>query len=491
MFRCIGLVLLLLGIIPASTFAQDDDLQTYTWLAGGIAFDYPADWVARDDLYSFSAVSIGTSLDAIDATTPPAGEIMMQVSALYSTQPASLERLTLDEFTPSILLSTFQQLGTNAIETVEYGGQSVATLTVHTPDLTILLLSTNYHDQALTLSFAAGAPDVLEQFRDTIFKVATSIRPAEIPNYHHEVTPVHAPATGEYSGVAWIFQGDLATYAPDGVAGSFGRLALGQAEIFVATGGHNLLVLTVDGVLDRIINNDLVYFHDVAVDADGTLWALDRNNLKIWHLSSDGEILSAFGAHGTGADYFGTYGASDLALDDSYLYVLTTALVNSYTVEDVQVWRRDGEFIGLIVSLPRDGGLRDSSLLVVDEENIYVAAGGIYLYSAYDKQGTLDYHLPALLQMSYPGALAFALDDDYIFFETLGTIYRYNATTGGIDLFGQTISERSGEIPSGELFYPRGLVVLPDGDLIVADANETHWQVLRVTTGISVDATSP
>jgi hypothetical protein len=292
-------------------------------------------------------------------------------------------------------------------------------------------------------------------------------------------------------GVKWIFQADLATYAPDSVAGAFGRTAFYDQEIFVATGGHNLLVLTLDGMLDRIITNDLVYFHDVAMDSDGTIWALDRYNLKIWHLSPSGEILSAFGAHGTGAEYWATYGPSDIALDDEYIYVLITAVVNSYTVEDVQVWRRDGEFVGLRVSLPREGGLRDSSLLTVTDDNIFIASGGTYLYSAYDKTGTLAYHLPSLLQQSYPGALAFNADGELVFFETLGAIYRYNATTGAIDGFGQSATERSGEIPSGSLFYPRGLVVLPDGDVIITDANDTHWQVLRVTTGTSADLTSP
>jgi hypothetical protein len=481
----------LFAIFPAHSTAQDHDLDTFTWFPASITFDYPAEWVVRDDLYTYGTISLSTSLEAIDSTPIPEGEILMQLTPAISTHPDNVGRLGLTDLNPEIVLNQMQRVTTTRPEIREIDGREVAIVTTTANDMAFLIVATHYQEDLIALAYAVTSGDSIDSYYDVVMGVILSVRPADLPASNHEVTEIQAPPTGEFDGTKWILQGDLETYAPDAFRGMFGRLDVTQEEIFVATGSHNLLVVTFDGVLDRVIANDLIYFHDVAVDDDGTIWVLDRTNLKVWHITASGEVLGGFGSYGDGVTQFTAYGGADIALDDDYIYVLTTKPFLSYVLEDVQVWRRDGEFVRVIVSLPRDAGLRDSSLLYVNDQNIYVTAGGDYIYSAYDKDGTLQYHQPPFLELSYPGAFTFNEQDNLFFFETLGMIYRYNYALNRIEAFGFSATERTGEIPSGELFYPRGLGVLPDGDLIIADANETHWQVLRVSTGAIVDEVSP
>lgn len=482
MFRLLLIALLFLTS-PATASTQDDDLNTYTWLAVNLSFDYPTDWVLRDDLTTSGTVSLSTSFEAMDATPIPDGEILMQIVPPISTHPDNLVRLGVLNLTPEVVLNQLQQIARMIPERNEIDGREVYTLTTKANGMTFLMIALHYDDDMIALTYAVTAGDSIDDYYDQVMAVALSIGWGELPEPNLEVQSVQAPPTGEFQGVEWVFQSELETYAPDFVGGTFGRMDRSDEALFVATGVNQLLVFTFDGVLDRIITNDLIYFDDVAVDSDGTLWVLDRKNLKIWHITPSGELLGALGGYGEGVMQFNIYGAADIALDDDYIYVLTTKPYQSYMVEDVQVWRRDGEFVSLLISLPRDGGVRDSTLLYVNDEHIYITVGGDYLYSIYDKAGNLERHIPALLQTSYPGEFTFNEEDNLLFFETFGTIYRYSPDSEGIELFGFSATERTGEIPSGELFYPRGLSVLPDGDLVVVDANETHFQVMRVSMG--------
>ncbi len=483
-------ILLLLGLLAAfiSSVNAQNTTQTYTWLPAALTFDYPADWVVRDDITLYGAVSIGSSLDALDASPIPAGEISVQIVAPLSLHPESIVRYGLAELTVFDALNLLQIPDAGGAQSRDINGQPGAYRSAQVNDLTFLLIALE-QGNAIILLYAVSAPDDMLTFEDDIFALADSIRPAQMPTASGEVIAYDenpTPGTDDADDVgalAWRFVGDFETYALDGQPGSFGRLAVGEDRIMVATGGSALLMFGLDGTLQQIMRHPVIRFYDVAIDTDGTLWVLDALNTKIWHINTAGDVLNWFGQYGGGVDQFASVGPMDILVDADYVYVLSTNLANRRAIEDIQVWRKDGAFVGVLASVARNGGLRDSSLLVagIDDDTLFFTFGGDVLASVYNKEGRLQRRINAFLETSYPGALA--VEGDVLYFEHMGGIYRYDTAQGSVNIFGFPAENRTGELAAGSFFYPRGLAVLPSGDLIIADANETHWQIIRVAAG--------
>jgi hypothetical protein len=487
MFRVL-LLFIGLFLLPFAESSRLDaqTTQTYTWTPAALTFDYPADWVVRDDIYRYGAVSMASSQEALDASPIPDGQVSVQIVAPLSLHPDSVSRYGLTELTVFEALDLLLIPDAEVAQSRDMNGQPAAYRMTEANDTAFLLIALEQGDTIILLYGASPIGD-LATFEDDIFAIAESIRPATLPDSVGEVIDYdESPnvnqdsVSEELNAVEWAFTSDFATYGLNGLAGAFGRLDVNMEYIIVATGGDSALVFALDGTLQYRLWHPVVRFFDVAIDPDGTLWVLDTVNTKIWHITLTGEILGWFGQYGAGVNQFTVMGPMDIVVDDTYVYVLSTNPIAQRAIEDIQIWDKDGQFVGVVDSHPRNGSLRDSSLLIagIEENTLAFTFGGDVLASIYDKDGTLLDRIYSFMSVSYPGAIA--LDGDLVYFEHLGEIYRYNRVDYTINIFGTPAQNLTGDIEQGSFFYPRGLAVLPDGDLVIADANETHWQVLRV-----------
>jgi hypothetical protein len=468
----------LLAVTPA-TAQQESITETGTWVAAGLSFDYPADWVTRDDTQRYGAMSIATTQAALDAVPLPPGELNVLIYPPLSKQPESLSRVGLRAMTAQSALLVLSIPESEAPVTLDLDGREAARRDLQTDDLQVMLLTIDLGDVVVPVFATAPRAD-FAQYEAAVLDLVASIRPAELAFPGGTVIPVDAEASTveDDTGIDWQYTAPLEDADFTTLTGAFGRLDVAGERVYIATGADSILVFEADGTFVQIIRNESINIHDVAVADDGTLWVIDPLQMKVFQLDADGRVLNWFGQYGTGVEQFDLFSPLDLVIGpEGRLYVLNTTQVGGQTYEDIQIWTPDGTFVTSFNATFRAGGLRDASMLAVAPGlDLFFTNGGNLLTTIFSFDGTVLDRLPAPVSPYIPGG--FTVDENSVFyFEDNGQITRFSLS---LDVFGTALDDETAAFQPGEFFYPRGLGILPGGDLIVADANETHFQVTRV-----------
>ncbi|PJF22588.1 MAG: hypothetical protein CUN56_05245 [Phototrophicales bacterium] len=454
---------------------------TYTWINTNIMFDYPANWVVRDDTQRYEAISLATSQAMLDANEIPPQEAIFQVNVPISASPAALAAYDLNLGDDGMtVVDAFSLLGVRAsVQVFSLDGRDVARVEhIEGEQMAVFLLIEGQD----IFYFVYGAFQTADQaqFEPLLFDLLTSIRPAESTiQGGGRVIEQNIPAQTP-TGVIWQQQQPFDRNLFEALPTNFGRLAIAADDtLYIATGTNAILELAPTGELTRIIQNDLIHIADLALDSDGSFWVIDPWQQKVYHLSPDGDVLSSFGTFGTAPDQFGRISPLDIVLaPNDQIYLFVTQVFGSRTYDEIQIWSKDGQFIDNILIQARTEGFQDSSLLMLQDETLYVYAFSDMLVQQYNLDGEL---LQTLLQPPPPRApTSMAVDSSgRVFFATSGIIRVYE-NGERVLTFGDPGINTSGEIPAGMLIAPRGMGFLSNGDLVVVDANQSHWQVIRL-----------
>jgi hypothetical protein len=469
------LLLCLIGLFALpNIYAQDTERDI--WQAAGIAFDYPADWVVRDDLFRYGAISIASDSSALDGDDIPEGEFLIQINAPLSKADASAQRFGVTTLTPEAALSVFSGRTTRPIEPFEIDGAPAARADLEADGLQITFIAIDL-DSVIAVVFATARIDSFAPYDDTLTAFVASLKLVEPSIANGTFTALDVPAEyPDVDGLIWHNAGAFAESDFSTMRGAFGRLTVVDDQIYVATGGDSLLIFAADGTLTGRITNPGIVFQDVAVDADGNFWVIDAVNMKVIHMDAEGRILNAFGRFGQGVDLFPLLAPADIVVGvDGRLYIINTTTSGEQTFDDVQVWEPDGTFVTAFNAATRTGGTSDTVMMVPGlDDDLVTTWGGSALVSIYNPDGTSVGVLNAPVEGYRPSSIAVD-DEGLILFEYQGQIFRLGRE---IVTFGILFEDSQGAIPPGRLFYPRGLGVLSNGDVVVADANETHWHIM-------------
>lgn len=477
--RLIVLIVTVLQVFTSS-IAQAPT-EAYTWINAGITFEYPADWVVRDDTVSYEAISIATTEAMLDADEIPEGEALFLVNAPISLSPEALAVYDItEEITIADVFTLLGSNGTNTVQVFSLAGRPVARLEYTENNRMVIFLLVQGDEVAY---FIYGAFNAVDQsfFEPYLLELANSVQPATLPTDGGSIIEQNI-APQNPAGVVWQQQQPFDDSAFESSQTSFGRLAIGDDDtIYVATGNNSILVISPDGELLRIIHNDNAAINDLALDTDGTFWVTDQYQNKVYHLSAEGDILSGFGEFGSAPDQFGAISplAIELAPND-LLYLFVTYVISGSTYDEIQIWTKDGELVENIYIQSRgDSGFQDSSFLALgSDELLYAYAYSDVLVQQYALNGDL---LQTVYQPGEPLSPSSITVDDSgrIYFATTGLIRIYE-NGERIQTIGEPALNATGEIAIGTYVAPRGMGFLSNGDLIVVDANESHWNITRI-----------
>ncbi|MFW5747992.1 MAG: hypothetical protein ACOCYT_00105 [Chloroflexota bacterium] len=478
------------GLLPTRAQEAPAQTETYTWRAGGVAFEHPANWVVRDDTFLYGSVSVATQPGVLDATPIPEGELFIQVAPVVSTSEAALARFGVDSLTPEGALAVINAPG-GQVQPFELDGRLAARLDAESSGQQITFITVEGPSQQIYSLYAAAASGSFAAYEAEVLALAASIRPAEPLSTPGRVESLdRAPRTfggaGPVAGVTWqytaAFDAADAAFTPT-LPERFGRLHVGTDDtLYVATGGSALLVFDVDGVLLRAIHNPDVHFDDVYAAEDGTLWVIDRSQAKVIHLSAEGDILTAFGQVGSGADQFTPGGPSDLVIGaDGLLYILTTTFARQRTYDDVQVRTPEGDLERVFTAQVRSGGQDpNAQLRLLPDGNLLVTAGGGgTLARIYDLETTEQVAALPLPEVEFVQRALAVGPEGIIYTAGGGAVIQLGPDGGVLAVIGGQTQSAESALPPGALFDPTGIGVLSDGSIVVADANQAFWQVVR------------
>ena len=285
--------------------------------------------------------------------------------------------------------------------------------------------------------------------------------------------------TGDYLaqfGAAGSGAGQFSLAATSGIASD------GQGRIWVADSGNDRVQRWLSSSFTEFLhstdlgstgtgNGQLTSPADVATDAKGNLWVLDRGNNRVQEFSSGGEYLRQFGSGGSGNGQFNSPAA--LAIDAA-----GNVWVADQTNNRVQKFSPSGEYLSQFGSFGTGNGKfigptgiaigADGSIWVSDASKVqkFTAAGAFVkrVGSAGSGAG----------QITSPQSLATAPGGD---------VYVADAGNHRIDVFNvegeylrQFGSAGSGQ---GQFEYAAEVDVDPAGDVWVADSSTNRVQLFN------------
>jgi sugar lactone lactonase YvrE len=216
-------------------------------------------------------------------------------------------------------------------------------------------------------------------------------------------------------------------------------------------GATPLYVSSIGGIGTE--NGKFIAPADVATDAKGDLWALDRSQARIQEFNEKGEWLRSAGSEGSGAGMLSS--PSGLAVDSSgNVWVADTG--NNRVVE----FNEKGEFVqtfgaGVNKTKSETGDTTEA------EKNLCTAASGNVC-----RAGTAG---SAAGQMKAPQGIAVMSSGNVWVADTGNSRLEKFSATGGL------ISTVSGEgSEAGKLKEPTAITVAPDGSIWVADTGNNR-----------------
>jgi outer membrane protein assembly factor BamB len=336
---------------------------------------------------------------------------------------------------------------------------------------------------------SATADGEMDQWRDTLIAIAASA--TLNPNAGVVAADAGPPAVAGAGPVAWQQQRP-SNRVDDSGFDELGAVVISpDGTIYVADGTNGILILDADGsVTGTIINNTIRYIDDMKLAEDGTLWLVDSRDSRVYNLSTDGRMISSFGERGTGPGQFGEDSPRSFDIGaDGNLYVFDTQPVstNCRNAGHIQVFDTQGNFIRAFPTDPTDECLRISFI-----EIAFGPGGNIYAshqnqaMTIFDPQGTIiDANFgAATFQVNIPRAFDFG-EDGLLYVATDNGLFVLNLTGAVMAQFGTPFPFPEGNVlpqpmALGEFFSPSGIGIAPNGDVIIADSNFVHFQIVRI-----------
>lgn len=471
------LVLLLLPAVVAHTVgAQVPLTQHFVSADGTLELDYPADWTVQDALGSITLSNSSKPFTG-DQITPGTIFVVLFVESFEGSLPPQVERNLWSAMEHSLQQAEASE-GENAPdfgEVVElpiggypsYHSRGVSA----TQDALILVLDLGggYFGE---LS-AVTAPGELDLFEQTLVAILASIK----------FTPPPPPVIA--GSVVWQRTGAIGE--PDGPDDFLIGLAVGPDDRIYTADSDTIFVFEPDGSGPRIIESSEVFgIRDLAVSAEGEIWAISNVSQSWFRFDSAGTLL--------GTTEFQSLQQIEIG-PDGYVYLLDIrADDNGQPIAEVQVYTTEAVLVRtfrLDSELPVTLG--ETRMAFGPDGLLYVLNMNVlYQYSMDGVQGSQNI---AARRLSEPGnqGLGLALDPNsdpsnpLIYVATgRGAILQQDGSGSYIQQFGALQlypSDSAGDPPfgSGEFAHPAGVGVLSNGDVVVADANFDYWQVVRIT----------
>lgn len=291
-------------------------------------------------------------------------------------------------------------------------------------------------------------------------------------------TPAHAEPNGFEEATGGAAQGPatfLYTWGATELEAPIGLAANAAGEVYVADSGHDRVVRTYPGgdVMRRWGAGRLDDPCGVAVESTGRVLVTDHGHDRVQRFTGRGRFLKAWGGPGTGNGRFDD--PCGIAVDATgRVYVADTGN------DRVQVFAPNGRYLaswGVSGSGP-NGLLAPMGVAVGRDGQVYVADTGNHRVQVFSADGTPVRRFarvqasdePATLQS--PAGIAVDRSGRVYVTDALGRVQRYTVDGRPLSRWG------SAGTGAGELDGPTGIVVSPQGRVVVADTGSdrlSYW----------------
>lgn len=263
-----------------------------------------------------------------------------------------------------------------------------------------------------------------------------------------------------------------------------------DGHIYVANFSSVLIFDAETGELQEAILDDtetVIQYDDVAPAGDGSVWVADSKTFTVYLLDPEGSILQAVSADTTNRPNTDMHPNELEVGPDGNVYVMYSS-ANT----EMQVFTPQGEFVRSFTMGDRSlsSGLIDFAF--GPDGNLYVAGAGTV--RVLDSEGNIvvENFAQDFLEARSIGVHGVAVDAEgqvYIGGNStaedgslVAAVYKFDAEGQALAQFGkaQQRVDWGSEFNPEELGYTVSLAVLPEGQLVISDANGGYSQLLIV-----------
>lgn len=461
----LSLIILLVGAWPLVALAQDP--TTYVNSDGSLTFDLPDGWVVEEA--SPTEVYIGTNRRTVTQGPSAADDVMVfvlpppvidNVMVQFGFDSRIGANITGNLLTTAFASSgfDFQGGGMDVLDDLGDGRQAFVYHGIFNASLPARMIAIDTAPEVVVILIALGGGDNLDAATDNLLLIAQTVT----------YTPTGTESV--FTEVVWQTQSPSSEWA------DVGAVAVGADDTIYVAGGTVIYVFDPsDGSLSATIEVEgALQLVDVAVAADGSLWAVDDEGGQLLHLSTDGDILETWA--GTDALFAPNQLALDLTNEAIYLVNQATDTIQRL---DAAVLAGEADPVKFAVNAQREFPRVGLALIEADSEGYVVVVDGLGEVWGFDSDGTYIGSLGVLVRAA--NTTAFLLDNDgYVYLAVNGgVVYRFGFDGGQAGRFGD-YAPAEGEFAPNTYFGIRGLALLSNGDVVVVDANNDTRQIVRV-----------
>lgn len=485
MFRtrigALSIVILALALVAGPFTALAQDLtQSFTSADGTFSFQYPGDWTAQE---VFGTIILANSEAASNAFMQ--GGELESGQAVVLVLPPSAVAATLGvsgiaspEEMISVVIGDVVE-GFSEAELLTIGDKPALRTVGDDQGQTLIVFAVDFGDGGVGAIVQGTVPGEESELEATTRAMIATM----------EATELVAPA--ETGTVVWqqLREIDLEATPGEGYS-SVDNVVVGPDDtIYVLDSFVGVHVFDVDGNEQGLIVPDSLQggMEALAIDADGALWTVDYLGPVI-QFNSEGETLSSFDASAiTELAYFGI----DLAVGpDGNLYMLNPRTdENEQEVGEVLVLTPGGELLNSF-EIGIDEYFYEAKIKFGPDGNLYVAEyfgeNGLKIF---DSAGDLVSEGIGVSQVYGMSGLALAADGSIYIAQPDSPIYHFSNEGVLLGLFGdaqymvQDLDYDAETLPPMDpgAFYSIGdMGVLSNGDVVVADTNQSWWHLTRI-----------
>jgi sugar lactone lactonase YvrE len=242
--------------------------------------------------------------------------------------------------------------------------------------------------------------------------------------------------------------------------------------LYVADNLGRILAVSPDGEpLPSIEGEDLWNVSDVAIAADGTIYAADWGSNAVYAFSPGGDLLTSWGQAGTGDGEFGDFSPDGIAVcPDGTVYVADTNVdASEEDYERVQIFDGDGVYLGQWSISEVSPNYSFSGMDCGPDGNVYMVGFIGNSVLVFDSSGNLIDELGEdALSFTAPNGLAVGPDGGiYVGTWNEGLVV-LDADGNLVTTWGENVEDEGARV-AGQLYYPDGVAVDADGGVYLGD----------------------